>query len=162
MKMKKTCGWLLHLVLAAGLLAAGPATAADKLHARLTGEQLQGLMQDLGYRAQLGVDDAGDPMIDSTASGYKYRVLFYDCEGDKGCGALEFWAGFDADEPGDLAKMNEWNLNKRFGRAYLDEEGDPIVTIHYNLAGGVTQTNIEDMFEWWELVVAEFAAYVGF
>jgi len=159
---KNVMRWLAGTVLATGLVAGGAAQAGDRIHERLTGERLQGIMQDLGYRAQLGVDDAGDPMIDSTASGYKYRVLFYDCDGKRGCGALEFWAGFDTEDEGDLARMNEWNLNKRFGRAYIDEEGDPIVSIHYNLAGGVTEANIEDMFEWWELVIAEFATHVGF
>ena len=62
--------------------------------------------------------------------------------------------------PHGLAKMNEWRPDKRSSRAYLDEEGDPIVTSHDNLAGGVTQADLEDMFEWRGLVVAEFAACV--
>ena len=154
---------LLAVVALAALAGTAQAeTTKDRVYTRLTGEEMQEIMQGQGYRAQLDVDDVGDPLISSTASGYKFRVLFYDCDRGRGCGAVQFWAGFDTDEPGSIQRMNQWNADKRFGKAYIDDENDPIVEVHYNIEGGVTRANIEDMLEWWELVVAEFATYVGF
>lgn len=154
---------LLGLVALVALASSAQAeTTKDRVYTRLTGEEMQKIMQDLGYRAQLDVDDVGDPLIVSTASGYKFRVLFYDCDKREGCNAIQFWAGFDTDEVGSIERMNEWNAEKRFGKAYIDDENDPIVEMHYNIEGGVTRDNIEEALEWWELVIGEFSAYVGF
>lgn len=154
---------LLGIVALFALIGSAQAeTTKDRVYTRLSGEEMQKIMQDLGYRAQLDVDDVGDPLIISTASGYKFRVLFYDCEKGKGCNAVQFWAGFDTDEVGSIERMNQWNADKRFGKAYIDDENDPIVEMHYNIEGGVTRDNVEEMLEWWELVVSEFASYVGF
>ena len=164
MKMIKRMGlWSMAMALLVTMTGAAQAeTTKDRVYTRLTGEEMQEILQDLGYRAQLEVDNVGDPLISSTASGYKFRVLFYDCENGKGCNSIQFWAGFDTDEPGDIAEMNQWNAEKRFGKAYIDDENDPIIEMHYNIAGGVTRDNIEDILEWWEIVVGEFGTFIGF
>ena len=35
-------------------------------------------VQDAGFRAKVDKDDAGDPMIYSEASGFKFQILFYE------------------------------------------------------------------------------------
>ena len=150
---------------AAMFLGAGVAnaeTSKERVYTKITGEELQQIMQELGYRAQLSTDDYGDPMITSTSGGYKFKVLFYDCEARKGCEALQFWAGFDTEAPGDMRQMNQWNADKRFGKAYIDHENDPIIEMHYNIDGGVTRENIKSTLEWWEQVVGEFATFINF
>lgn len=161
-KMKVIGRWMVAALALMALTSAVQAeTERAQVYTRLTGPEMQRIMQDLGYRAQLETDSVGDPLISSTTGGYKFRILFYDCDRG-GCNAIQFWAGFDTDEPGSIQRMNQWNADKRFGKAYIDDENDPIVEIHYNIAGGVTRENIEDMLEWWELVVGEFAEYIDF
>ena len=50
-----------------------------------------------------------------------------------------------------------FTLNRAFGRGYLDEQNDPILDYVINLDGGVTIRNLDDSFEWWRAIVAEFA-----
>lgn len=48
-------------------------------------------------------------------------------------------AGFSADGRALPEQINEWNRTKRFSRAYLDREGDPIIESDIDLEGGVTR-----------------------
>ena len=94
------------------------------------------LLQREGYKAKLEKDQEGDPMISSAAGGSEFQVLFYDCTNHINCGSLTFHAGYDADkgkEPSadTIVKFNrEW----RYGRAFLDDDKDPI--LEYDIAFG--------------------------
>ena len=50
--------------------AATPASSevtVEQVYTKITGPELQGLMQDWGYRAELDVDSVGDPKITSNS-----------------------------------------------------------------------------------------------
>ena len=103
-------------------------------------------------------DDAGDPMIVGRIDGTRYAVLFYGCQGGVRCTSIQLLASWA--NPGDftLAQVNEWNLSRNFGRAYLDGEGDPVLDFIINLDGGVTARNLDDSFDWWRVILGEFTA----
>lgn len=111
-----------------------------------------------GYgSALMESDDAGDPMIVGRIDGTRYVVLFYGCRAGTACTAIQLLAAWE--NPGHLTHqdVNAWNQNKWIGRAYLDEENDPILDFVINLDGGVSVRNLDDSFEWWKLALGEFA-----
>ena len=146
-----------------GLSVLSPAQADEPTMSNISGPELVALMQGWGYRAELGVDDYNDPMISSAASGVPFDVIFYDCNQSepKRCESLMISAGFDFEGSVELSVANDWNLNNRFGRAYVDEEGDPILELDYEMLGGVTPTNIQQTFKYWEASLGDFSGKIG-
>lgn len=63
-------------------------------------------------------------------------------------------AGFSANGHALPDRINEWNRTKRFSRAYLDREGDPIIESDIDLEGGVTR---DAMVAW----IRTFAVSLG-
>lgn len=147
---------------AIGLLAASPALAQQ-----VTAKDPQSVARALvasGYRAEMKKDGEGDPMIMSASSGTKFGVSFYNCTNHANCATVQFHAGFDTD-PGkapSLEKINAWNRTQRFGRAYLDNEGDPVIEMDIDLDdGGMSQPLFLDNLEFWVSVLAQFEKEIG-
>lgn len=119
--------------------------------------RIAGLLQDAGYRAQLTNDSDGDPMIKSAAAGSDFTIFFFNCTDGKNCKTIQFFAGFDKAQPMEVDVVNRWNREKRFGKAYLDDEGDPLLEMDLNLDfGGISLNNFRDNLKVWESLLAEF------
>lgn len=65
-------------------------------------------------------------------------------------------AGFTADGRVLPARINEWNRTKRFSRAYLDADGDPIIESDIDLEGGITHPA---MIAWIRTFAVSLAAF---
>ena len=56
------------------------------------------------------------------------------------------WTGSDVG----LEEMNQWNLEYRFSRAYIDEDGDPVLESDLDFEGGVCFSTITTFIETYE------------
>ena len=56
-------------------------------------------------------------------------------------------------------QMNDWNSEHRFGRAYADEDGNPVLESDLDFAGGVTDGTIK---AWVELFGAQIKSYIKY
>lgn len=109
-----------------------------------------------GYgRAKLITDQDGDPQIVGRMKGTKYTVYFYGCENGRNCDDILFTAGWSGHRVS-MGDINDWNRNKRYGKAYLDDENDPILELAVNLKYGVTSRNLDDTFDWWGVSLEGF------
>lgn len=124
--------------------------------------ELVSIIQDLGFQAKLEIDNVGDPVIRSSSSGVDFSVYFYDCKNNKRCKSLHFTSGYDLPEGASLDAMQQWNADKRFASAYLDEEADPFLQMDVNTDGGVTQENFEKSFQLWQSLKGEFEEFIEF
>ncbi len=125
-------------------------------------EALVNIIQDMGYRASLETDSEGDPMIRSSVGGTQFAVVFYGCNDDhRDCQIVLFKAGYELNDKVGLDVINQWNATRLFGRAYLDEVSDPWIELVLNMQGGVTRSQFERTFEWWETSVGEFEDEIG-
>jgi hypothetical protein len=116
-----------------------------------------------GYKAELGTDKVGDPMITSGVSGTTFQIFFYNCTANQNCATVQFHSGYDVAKPASLDHINEWNRSKRFGRAFLDKAGDPILEMDLDLDdGGVSEALFIDNMEFWSSIVGEFERHVGY
>jgi hypothetical protein len=150
-------GWTLA-VAAAGI--AVPAQAQSVSASRP--DSLVKALQAAGYTAKLEKDGTGDPMIVSAVNGHPFRVVFYGCKANKDCATISLAAGFDKKSATDLASINAWNRKNRFGRAYLDDEGDPILGMDIDLDdGGMSTALFADNLEFWTAVTGAFQKHIG-
>ncbi len=81
--------------------------------------------------------------------------MFYGCEKGENCDDIQFIASW-SDIEISLQDVNEWNSKKRFGKAYLDSEGDPVLEISINTDYGISKKNLEDSFDWWTIAIKGF------
>lgn len=137
-----------HAALAQAITAQAPDSVAKAL-------------QDAGFKAERGKDNGGDPMITSASSGKTFVILFFGCEKNLNCTSIQFYTGFRGVKV-DLQKINAWNEDKRFGRAAIDGEGDPVVRMDVNLdLGGISAPLFKDHIDVWTVVMDRFADHIG-
>lgn len=128
--------------------AADPSSVADVLRQK-------------GYQAELTATSDGEPMIRSASGGSKFTIFFYNCTDKKACATVQFYAGFDSSEAFPLARINEWNKGKRFGRGYVDGDNDPVVEMDVDLDdGGMSRALFEDNIEFWTSILDDFRKFV--
>ncbi len=120
----------------ATLIAAAPATG-DTL-VRADAEQMADVIRDVGFKAVITTDSDGDPMIKSSSQGADWSILFYGCTGGQTCTSVQFSAAFDLTDPMSGTPINDWNRDRRYGKAYLDAEGDPYLEMDVDLTHGVS------------------------
>jgi hypothetical protein len=116
-----------------------------------------------GYKADRGTDKVGDPMITSALSGTTFQIYFYNCTDHENCPTVQFHSGYDLTDPASLDHVNAWNRGQRFGRAYLDKVGDPILEMDLDLDdGGVSEALFIDNIQFWASVLAKFEQHIGY
>ena len=125
-----------------GLLIGHPETVLDLVRNHGTGD--------------LETDGEGDPMIVAETGGIRYVVYFYDCDDSVLCKSIQFRAAWNAPGAYSMRDMNEWNRDRRFAKAYLDDDGDPTLEMDVNLDFGVTRDNLDDTIDWWRVVLTRF------
>lgn len=141
----------------AGVAAAGPIPDGG-----VTVEDVAAVMQAKGYRAEITADSQGDPKILSSTAGKNFSVFFYGCSDVKRCTAIQFSAGFDLKQGMTLAKINEWNFNKRFATGSLDDEMDPYMSYDIDVEHGYTTEAIANNLDRWEAVVGKFKTFIDY
>ena len=58
--------------------------------------------------------------------------------------------------------MNEYASINRFGRVYLDSDGDPVVEMDIDLeAGGMSEALFADNIAYWDAIMTNFSSWVN-
>lgn len=122
-------------------------------------EDVVTIFQNEGYKAKLGVDNVGDPMIETSVSGIPTNVFFYDCDNGY-CKDIQFNAYWTLDTPLSQLVIASWNEDFRFGKAHLDAEGDPQINIDLQLNSGGTAQLIASYLELADSVISNFEDHI--
>jgi hypothetical protein len=148
---------------AAIMFAATPANAQTINGA--SPDEVAELMEGLGLEVEHEyLDDAEGPALSAFFGDTQFLITFEACDGDgEACELIVFRCGFamDADDQPDLETLNVWNSTK-WGKAMMDDEGDPWVILEVNTVGGITEDNLLDTFTWWESMIEDFTDFIGF
>ncbi len=150
---------LIVAAIAAALLAAGAAQATPLPDGGATAQEIAGVLQAKGYRAEIGADRQGDPMITSAGEGSEFKILFYGCKTGR-CHSIEFSVAYDLPNGIAMEKINGWNAKKRFGRAFVDEVNDPFLKMDLDLERGSTTESVANNLDTWLAVLREFRQYI--
>jgi hypothetical protein len=130
--------FLLALLLTAGFL---PASArAEAVISSLTRSDLRKIMAAEGYSA-VDHEEHANAILWKT-EGYRASIFV-----EKSGTSLQFYAVFKATETSSLGKVNQWNRSKRYSRSYIDKDGDPVLELDLDLAGGITRARIIDFLK---------------
>lgn len=148
---------IMSFVGAVGILASAPANAKN-ITADLA--QIEEVLQDQGYRAKIEEAD-GQRWIDSAMSGYNYIILPFGCDDmGKNCKSIQFYVAFVPTNKPTLKEMNTYAAENRFGRVYLDDEGDPIIEMDLDLeAGGMSRELFLDNLAYWDTIMVAFGEF---
>ena len=73
---------------------------------------------------------------------------------------LQFYASFKKKTT--MGRINDWNASKRYTRAYLDKDGDPVLESDLDLEGGVSYGALAEFFKTWVTSVKLFTQHIGF
>lgn len=150
---------ILLSALAATFLFAGSAQA--QMVRAQDPESIARTLQAMGYKAEMTKDDSGDPLIKSSSGGSNFAIFFFGCTKNVDCRTVQFFAGYTDRKP-TLARINEWNMNKRFGRAYISSSGSARVEMDVDLDdGGVSGKLFEDNVEFWVLLMGQFEKHIA-
>ncbi|HEY0623687.1 YbjN domain-containing protein [Sphingomonas sp.] len=152
--------WFRITAMAAVATACALPAAAQTINVR-DPELVAELLRKEGYQAKVDEKKEGeDPVITSAAAGSTFGIYFYNCEKGKNCQSVQFYAGFQKPKM-DLARANAWNRDKRFGRAYIDKDGDAALEMDVNVEpGGMPRELFADSLNIWSDLIGEFRTRV--
>ncbi|GAB5389732.1 MAG: hypothetical protein Alpg2KO_27000 [Alphaproteobacteria bacterium] len=141
---------------ALALMLAIPATAsAQELVNGADLDQLESMLKRHGDVTRT-TDGIGDPLFQGRIDGTKYEMFLFGCNEDhKRCDEVMFKAAWATDGVS-LKSLNKWNADGRYGKAYRDDENDPVLEMNVNLDNGVTTRNFNDTIAIWKRVMAQF------
>jgi len=152
-------------VRAALALATTALFSATPAHAELINATnpatIKAIVESQGWPATIVAKEGDDPYIESTRSGLKFLVLFMNCEEGQKCKTLQYYMGFSDAKDVSLERLNQWNKDKRFARAYKDDEGDPVLEMDVDLDfAGIPRENVGETFNTWASLMDSFREYV--
>ncbi|MDM7325485.1 MAG: YbjN domain-containing protein [Thermus sp.] len=125
----------------------------------LTPEEVAGILQQAGLIYER--TEAREFRLEVAGLDKVWLRLDY-CQEER-CGVLTLGAGFTLEEVPDLELVNAWNRDRRFSRAFLDEEGAVWVESDLDLTGGVSLEAINTFLELFaEEILPAFMEHIGF
>jgi hypothetical protein len=148
----------LFILAAATMLPVAPASA-ENVVADI--QRIAAVLRNAGYRAQIE-GEGPDRYIAAGAGGSSFTIQLHGCNllgGD--CKNVMFYAWFDSETPPPLEAMNTYAARMRWGRFYLDHEGDPTIELDIDLEdGGMSEELFLDNVEYWDGALNQFADFV--
>lgn len=120
------------------------------------------LIQSQGWETET-ISEAGEaPYIRVTRGGAVFIIDFLNCDDGRNCRTLRLLMGFSDAKDLPLEKFNEWNRDRRFARAYRDEDGDPVLAMDIDLDfAGLPRENVGELFNTWTDSMESYRTFVG-
>lgn len=147
----------------AGLVLAAALAHAPSVAQNVTADpdRIASILQKEGYQAKRVSADK-EPRIETAMAGYNTSIYFFGCDDNgRACKTVQFYAGFNPKQSPTLQAMNDYARENRFGRIYLDKEGDPIIEMDVDLeVGGMSEALFIDNLAYWESILGRFGSFV--
>ncbi len=146
------------ILLAAATALAAPASA--QMVSAKRPETVVAFLQEKGFRAELSEGEDG-PQIKSGAGGTPFTIFFRNCEKKLNCTTVSFFSGYTDLDNVPLAKINGWNQNNRFARAYIDSENDPVLIMDVDLDhDGIPKANFGEYLDIFSGLAPKYLNYL--
>jgi len=115
-----------------------PRDIGDTLYATADDKRLLALLKECGFNAKTADDGTGKSrFIFKVGKAEVCLYQFADDEKDP-TSSLTLSVGYDTTKAVDLLRINAYNEENRFVKAFADEEGDPFLVADLEMHGGVT------------------------
>jgi Putative bacterial sensory transduction regulator len=132
--------------------AATSQAAERRIYETISSPQMKLLLTDAGYT---GIEINGNDDLTVTMNDYHVLVVV---RGNK-YQNIQFRFAIRAKATLDF--VNTWNKEKSYTKAYLDNDGDPVIEMDLELTGGVTEERIKDGVATFSNAMATFLKDLG-
>lgn len=151
-------GLILTLACWAGL--AGTAAVAKNVTADVT--VLAQVLRAKGHKVEIKKVDEETYLRVSDPDDYAYSIFLYGCDdAGKNCHSIQFYASFSPAKKPSLEAMNKYSKEYRYGRVYLDKDGDPNIEWDLYLGTtGMSEAAFIENFELWSAMTDGFGDFV--
>ncbi len=142
----KTVSFRVWLVLLIALVVATSlvTVAADgSMYVAATEDLIHQAFTQMEIAFEQGLDSNGEPVWLFAHRGITAMILPHDRIETGGYESLLFYAAWSTETPFEFSAINNWNRRARFGRAYVDDQGDPVIELDLLLSGGVTLETVK-------------------
>jgi len=149
---------LIYTITALAAMSALPARAQNVV-ADL--DRIAQVLAQAGYEPKLTKKD-DEEFIAAYLDGYEFLILPYGCnESKRECRSIQFFIAFDPPKSPSLEAMNLYARENRWGRIYLDRDGDPAIEFDLDLEkGGMSEELFLDNLSYWATAVQAYAQFV--
>lgn len=125
------------------------ASLSPAFAAKISKSEVSDILSERGYP----VSDFNSDMLRVDVGGY--TILIWVDGADADISYITFVPGVSGAEVS-YSLLNKFNNEVKFGRAYIDRDGDVAIQMDRNSAGGVSAENIESDFDVFLLLIAKF------
>lgn len=145
-----------NVVAVAALVLSPIAAQAENLVAK-NARSLERFFENEGADVETTVDNVGDPKLEITYYGNEFSIYYYGCDDNTNCDAIQFFSGYKTDGSVRLSKINTWNAENRYARAYVSESGSARIEMDVYLGDdGVSADDFASMVSLWSRSMNEF------
>jgi len=121
----------------------------------LTLEEVVAWLQSGGYAAKVVTREDGKRHIESWSSGTLFNIFTPGCQSGR-CASLELVFAYSSKGKFDVSRLNEWNNDVPWGKAYYDTVNDPCLDMDISLSPGGTFESLNDQFATWNNILSTF------
>jgi hypothetical protein len=121
----------------------------------LTLEEAVAWLQSGGYAAKVVTREDGKRHIESWSQGTLFNIFTPGCQSGR-CASLELVFAFSSKGKFDVSRLNEWNSDVPWGKAYSDDVNDPCLDMDISLSPGATFESLNDQFGTWNNILSNF------
>jgi Putative bacterial sensory transduction regulator len=160
--MNRAAAVLSSAIIALALACApGPVAASALPAGGLTKQEVVSWLDRHGIKASIQHDNvANDDYVAAAVKDINFGVWFYNCDKSGRCKSLQYSAGWSgAHIAGD--KLNDWNRDKRYLRAYIARAGGLFAEYDIDIAPGGTWEQLDLSLNRWADRIANFKSYMG-
>ncbi len=104
------------------------------------------------------ITESGYELVGQRAGVIRFRMHRVDVVINNSGGNMQLYAAFIANQPQALPVINDWNRTKRYSRAYVDSDGDPVLESDLDLRGGVSKNAIHEFIRTFGISVRAYQA----
>jgi hypothetical protein len=118
-------------------------------------EDIVAWLQSEGYSAKVVPDGDGESHIVTNTQGSPCNIFPNDFK-DGRYASFGLATGYATNGKFDISRINEWNTNNRWTRAYYDSVNDPWLVMDIDLWPGGTYESLRDQFAAYNNTLARF------
>ena len=141
---------LIALATFALLLVLSVMASAETMVYNLTDQAVRQIIAGTGSTYEKLNDDA-----------FRFNVGSFKCVLFNKGNNFQLYSGFTGADVS-VSDMNRWNRQKRFAKAYIDDDGDACLEADFSLQGGTTLENMIEFTRLYKSLVKDFADYINF
>ncbi|MCP5387917.1 MAG: YbjN domain-containing protein [Novosphingobium sp.] len=153
---------LSNLITTSALAAAFVAAPALARNVVADAAQITDVLNKAGATAKLESTKSGKMVIVSNTS-VPFAIILAGCDdNDANCKSVQFYASFANKKRPSLDDINSWSRDHRWGRFYIDNDGDATMEFDVDLEqGGMSEELFIDNVAYWQASSKAFGESLG-